>query len=700
MYKLLGALALAVAVSDTAESARCAGVTRPSAQRVLAISQVADARLAAGDGGVASSPSQSAASAPPGGHSAARIANVMDPAYGARCDGASDDSAAFQAALNTGLNVVVPSRAACVVGNLTLSRANQYFTSNGGALIAAPGSNFVVEVSGFEPHMSGFFISEDGRAASQATLAAAAPAGATTVVVDKVRGPKIQPGQRYSVMTATGIFATGFVKGVGDSTVTLSRSLPGPAAAGAWFWSTFGAIHVTNAAAPALDDIRCNATFGCILLDDAGAAGDAQHGVWKGSVNRITTLAGRMFGIVKGRNVHDMTFLNEQLWGGFEQVDTFAGDGTAAAFPLSAFVLLNRELTVRLSIVNSDGSTTTVPQMRGRDYSTDGLRIAFAKPPARGASVVANYWAYGAEGFVDSCEDVGQIACGGNTLSASSALQWNVPIRLQTSQLFRGSTVMSDAGSLACVEIDSASHTTVLDGLSLHWCPTQILAHNAAIGVKILTGSSTLVPATYMTSGLPGVLASVETGSFVDLDWMASSSGSTVSLIGGLPTVYDRSSGAPAVGWGCAPGAILSKVYQWCGSSGILSLNGAGTRLEFSHGGVNSVSASAANATLDLQAGGPHGAVRLDASDAVTIKVGGADDFQCSGQRCAAAIPLQLASYSAAALPPCGSAGAGAMAMVLDLASTPFYGAAITAASGGGAIKWPVICDGDRWMAH
>ena len=674
---------------------------------MMAISGTADAQLAPNGGAMIPTPQASQAGSSgftplnpannlsdvasvPASRASLNIAFVSPLDYGAKCDGATNDSAAFQSALSSGKNVAVPAGVVCVAGNLTLGGSGQVFTTAGGTLTAAAGSSWVVKVSGFEPHMSGFYVNENGATASQTTLAAAASAGASSVTVASASaGPGVQAGQRYSILQTNGIFARGFVTSVSGTTVGLSEALPSGAAPGASFWSTFGAVYVTNAVGPVLDDIRCNAAYGCILVDDPNLP-DTYAGVSKGSVTRIATTSGRMFGIVKGRNVSVMTFDNEQLWGGWRQSDSFAGDGATATFPLGNFVFLKREL----SSVTVDGAAKTL----GTDYTTNGFSITFATAPASGAAIAASYWTYGGDGYADDCEGVVASACGGNTIANTSSLQWDEPYSFQQAQLYTGSNLVADSGAEACVLFDGTTQTGKFWGLDLHWCPTQILARNSAAGAAILTAGSTLMPSSYPASGAAGVLSSIGTGSSVDTDWLASSTGATYSAINGFQTLYGLSSGKPAVGWGCAPGAALSNIFQWCGSSGAVTLAGSGAVLAFTYGGYNYVSADTANGVLVLQANGTNGVVTIDARANAKLNVNGVTDLNCGTAECAAAVPVQLPSYTVSALPACGSTVfAGAIAYVTD-ANAPSWNNAL---AGGGATQTLALCNGaNHWTAH
>ena len=109
------------------------------------------------------------------------IINPMNPIYagGAKCDNVADDSAAFQAALNTGSTVVVPPKKACKVGNLVQnSGSSQMFTGYNSSLNAIDNANWVLKTTGYMPYTSGLYINDAGKTVSQAVVTA----GMTTSV--------------------------------------------------------------------------------------------------------------------------------------------------------------------------------------------------------------------------------------------------------------------------------------------------------------------------------------------------------------------------------------------------------------------------------------------------------------------------------------------------------------------------------------
>lgn len=465
-----------------------------------------------------------------------KIVNPLD--YGAKCDGSTDNSTAFQVALNTHGHVVSPAGKNCVVGNLTIAGSGQVFDTHGGTLTAVSGSKYIIGVGAasgaFEPRVSGFYLNDNGATVSQTTLASGintyvgsasvatgyggtgGSAGACTVtgttgtgtklqatgtvtggalggtltisvagsysvnptnprlepvtgcsltgaklflnmtssgsisVTSASNGPGVLVGQRYSILETNGQFKRGFVETVSGTTVTLSDPPDVPAASGAVFWSTFGAVYVTNSYAPALDDITVNNAWGAFLIDDPNATSDTYKGVTRGNFTRLSTTVGRMFGFVKGRNAQVGLASHLQMWGGWQQIDTLSGTGSQTNFPISFFINLTREL----NSVKVNGVT----QVLGTDFTinSNGLGITFGSAPASGASIVLNYYTDGGDGYVDDCHDL-SVVCGGNSLTDSNILAWDDGIYCDKCQGMVLSSVVSDNSVRANLVFDGNS---------------------------------------------------------------------------------------------------------------------------------------------------------------------------------------------------------------------------------------------------
>lgn len=108
------------------------------------------------------------------------VALVTDPAYGAVCNGSTNDETAIQAAFSSGKNVIFPSTVSCLAGNLTFNATNgQTVTMTGSSLVIPPGSNWGIKVTGFKPGLQNIYVTEaatngqtNGATVSQTTLTA------------------------------------------------------------------------------------------------------------------------------------------------------------------------------------------------------------------------------------------------------------------------------------------------------------------------------------------------------------------------------------------------------------------------------------------------------------------------------------------------------------------------------------------------
>ena len=696
---------------------------------------------------------------------AGHMLNVIDD-FGAKCDGSTNDSAAFQNALNSGKDILVPSGVTCVVGNLALNTASgQTFSADGAVLTIASPSNFGIEVEGYEPHLHGIYINDSGATVSQTTVASGlntsvasatvvsggaggstgtctltGTSGAGTVfagsialsgaslatgasvtvttagsysvnpvnyqnepvtatgcgslagvtlafnmtgpasvsVASSSNGPSIQVNQRYQMQESNGAYKRGFVTGVSGTTITLSDPPDVPVVSGAPFWSTFGAIYVTNALGPAIDDVRCNGNWGCLLMDDPNAASDSERGVNKGFVTRITTTSGRMFGVIKGRNVQAMTVSHFSLYGSWSQVDNFTGTGSQTVFPLSFYLNLTRELYS----VTVNG----VAQTRGTNYTinTSGMGITFLSAPANGSAIVVQYLTYGGEGYEDNCEGVVATACGGNNLTEGSLLQWSDDLYLDQAQLYLGSNIIVDGSAFNNVVFDDTTGTGTLDYLQMFWAANEIKAKNGGAAATILNGSAAPQPSTYPVSGAAGNLSSLDAGTTVD--WPGG-----IKYTNGK--VFTNSSQSQSVAyngemcWGCPPSVAPDSVFEWYGSLGQMTFNGSGNTLGFT-AQYSYVVNSAVNGFLNLEANGTGGSIKLIA--------GGTTELTCNTSDCAAAVPVALPASTVAALPSCGAGLTGAIAYVTD-ASSPAYNAALI---GGASTQTLAMCNGTNWTAH
>jgi len=199
-----------------------------------------------------------ASSSATGASRAGHALNVIDD-FGATCDGVTNDSAAFQSALNSGMDIIVPSSVTCVVGNLVFnSGSGQTFETNGASLNIAAGSSFGVEVEGYQPNLRGFYINEGGAAVSQTTVSGAL---ATSVSKAYVVSPGSGGSSGTCALTGTTGTGTKFVGSISYASLvagaTVSVTTPGAYSA-----------NPTNSQAEPVTNSGCGSLTGVTLAFD------------------------------------------------------------------------------------------------------------------------------------------------------------------------------------------------------------------------------------------------------------------------------------------------------------------------------------------------------------------------------------------------------------------------------------------------
>ena len=599
------------------------------------------------------------------------------------CTGSGDDSAAANSALAATKVLTIPSGHTCVFGNVAVGTGMTVDGTGSGHVAGLAGANYIFKESGTGPVIKNLIIDDNGAVTSNATVPSGATTGATTITISAVSsGPPVQAGQRAYVMTTAGYWATAMLEpGTGGTTAVLSRGLQGTVAAGAAFYSSFGDIYLTNVFAPRVENIRVNGPWLAVLADDPNALSDGV-GVSEGWIKGVITAGGHLGCIAKARNATTLEITENQCWGGFTETNTFTSDGVTTNFgPLTSYTLLSRELTVKLN-----GVTKTI----GTDYTVpDGLHVTFTSPPATGSAnnIAISHYAYGAEGYLDTCDDSTSMPCGGNFVANTLSLQWNEPYRYQSSQLARVTNIVADSGSQACMEFDNATQLSSFTAVALNWCPSQVWAHNTSTGINV-SGSTYIMPASYSTSGVAGVMLNVETGSTVNV-------GSIFS-----PTVQYGGNG---IGYNCDPTYTLAaNAWQWCGTGtghGSMKLSADASTLGFLSQYSYIAADNVANAVMEVQATNTGGVVQLNGKANSKLKVSGADILVAGAAQVTANVPINLQSYTIASLPGCGSVvSSGSIAIATDFASVPTRGT--TTLTNGGSVKWGVTCLGSSWTAN
>lgn len=143
--------------------------------------------------------------------------------FGAKCDGTTNDSAAFTTAFATSGPFILPSGVTCVVSNLVLS-AGKILNCSGSTLEAATGANWVISLSGFATATESCNVDDaNSNTMTSSTLASSISPGSLTAVVN---GGSYQRGQILTVFLDNGWKQTTKIAGISGTTLTMLDPLP------------------------------------------------------------------------------------------------------------------------------------------------------------------------------------------------------------------------------------------------------------------------------------------------------------------------------------------------------------------------------------------------------------------------------------------------------------------------------------------
>jgi hypothetical protein len=556
--------------------------------------------------------------------------NILNPLYGALCNGTQ--SAADTIAANTALaatrTLFIPrtfpngTSTNCVL-DLSLTSSQQSIYGDNTTVTPLQNSNYVFQFSGaFKPHLSGVYINDsNGYTVAKSTLASLVAAGATTVTVGTlISGPAIQVGQRYSIREDTGSYATGYVASVSGSTIGLSDAVPTQASSGNAFWSTFGDVYITGTTQAEVDNVTCNGSWGCLMMDDPSGSGEVA--LFK--IENVLAESGHMFGIVKGRDTHDGYLVNDVLYGGWTDPLAATGNGVTTTFPLPDRLALLRELTS----VTVGG----VPQTNPANYTvaTNGLSITFASAPASGAAIAGSEFTYGADGYFED----GRTGSEGGTNSSIKSLQYDRCLWFKGAYIY----TFHDGGGDTCGEdaivLDGVTQYGTMHNTLAGWGVNNSLHVTNNSGGLRYDGQINQVPASYTATGVQGAEITEDSGSIIaDGHMQGTTSGNVYTWQNGI-IIECANGGITFFSQGCGTG---NDTYNF-GTGHAFGINQDGTVASFSAPFSNYLTANTDGGSLTIQANGAGGTLFRQATVGEFDKVGnsvfgiiGGNSFTASG---------------------------------------------------------------------
>lgn len=153
--------------------------------------------------------------------------NVMAAPYSAVCDGSTDDSSAFTAAIAANNSVLVPVGKTCVVHDVTLA-AGQFLDCGGSALkgpSSAGSAQWIVKKTGFNSRIRNCQFNDSANATKHTTtLSGAASPGSTTIGVTSATGMQIN--QAIAVLLDSGAYHLTKITNIVSTTISLADAIP------------------------------------------------------------------------------------------------------------------------------------------------------------------------------------------------------------------------------------------------------------------------------------------------------------------------------------------------------------------------------------------------------------------------------------------------------------------------------------------
>lgn len=142
----------------------------------------------------------------------------------AKCNGTTDDTAAFSRALAASAYVSAPPATVCVVKNLVVT-AGRMLDCGGAGLKAAPGADWIVKKTGFMSVVRNCrFDDPSSFTKISTTLNGTAAPGATTIVVTSAA--RMAVNQAIAVLLDSGAYHLTKITAISGTTITLADAIP------------------------------------------------------------------------------------------------------------------------------------------------------------------------------------------------------------------------------------------------------------------------------------------------------------------------------------------------------------------------------------------------------------------------------------------------------------------------------------------
>ena len=144
--------------------------------------------------------------------------------FGAKCDGATDDTAVFAAALLARHSIILPENATCPVANLVMGDGDA-LDLNQGMLIAAPGASWLIKLTGLARSLRGGRVDDTAQVLDRATtLSGIAAPGATSITVASATGFVV--GNPLTITLDSTIRHVTVITSVAGTTIGIKDAIP------------------------------------------------------------------------------------------------------------------------------------------------------------------------------------------------------------------------------------------------------------------------------------------------------------------------------------------------------------------------------------------------------------------------------------------------------------------------------------------